>query len=98
MKLTNYLKNLVGHTECYHSKSNQCMKSFNPKYLNCLLLSFAVTSCVLSVHAQNEKFTVSGYEGSTLIGKYQSNYVQYLVPEGPLTYDEFLKNQPPKVL
>ena len=61
-----------------------------------LLLCFALLYGVNITYAQSDNLTISGYQGSTLIGKYQSNYVQYLVAEGPLTREGFLKKSTPE--
>ncbi len=47
-------------------------------------------------YAQGESLTINGYEGSTLIGQYTSNYVQYHVAEGPLTREGFQKKSTPE--
>lgn len=61
-----------------------------------IILGFVLACCAVSVKAQGDDFSVSGYEGSTLIGKYQSNYTAYLVAEGPLAYSEFPKKSTPE--
>ncbi|NJL14448.1 MAG: OmpA family protein [Microscillaceae bacterium] len=66
------------------------------KALICIFLSFGMVCHTLSSQAQSEKLSISGYQGSTLIGQYQSNYVQYHVAEGPLSYGEFPKKSSPE--
>ena len=61
-----------------------------------LLLCFALFYGVNIAYTQSDNLTISGYQGSTLIGQYQSNYVAYHVAEGPLTREGFLKKSTPE--
>ncbi len=61
-----------------------------------LILYFGLCCGANIAYAQGENLTISGYEGSTLIGKYTSNYVQYHVAEGPLTREGFQKRSTPE--
>jgi outer membrane protein OmpA-like peptidoglycan-associated protein len=100
MKLIQNLVNANSHIE----NAYLTLKSINQSGKNqsvytrliYIFVCLGTLCCASSLHAQNDKLTVSGYEGSTLIGKYQSNYVQYHIAEGPLSYGEFPKKSSPE--
>ena len=102
MKMNQCLKESTNFLRKYAYSSLKLIKKDDKnqsvyKTITHLFLGFVMFCCnIFTLQAQSEKFTISGYEGSTLIGKYQSNYVQYLVVEGPMSYDEFPKKSTPE--
>ncbi|MCW5924482.1 MAG: OmpA family protein [Saprospiraceae bacterium] len=97
-----HTKNINSRTQNGYSKFKPSkMSLYAPNHFNCtilinLLFSLGLFLIAIPLQAQNEKLTISGYEGSNLIGQYQSNYVQYLIAEGPLSYGEFPKKSTPE--